>query len=336
MKHLLFLITILLATSVVFGQEKSVRIGEIEFFGSAGINLRKVRAALPFHEGDEFRFEASDEIKNAARRSVRQVTNNAPTDVALVCCDDQGSVMIFVGLSGRNIRYNPTPKGHERLSPDAVNLYQQSMKALGEATRKGMVTEDRSEGYALSAYPPLRDAQLAMRAYALRHEPLLRRVLASSSDAGQRNVAAELLGYARRSGSQINALARASLDSDSGVRNNATRALVVLTWSDPKIANQIPAQNFIEMLLSGTWTDLNKASALISDLTNGRNPKLLARLRQPQVLERLIEIARWRTGHARPARVILGRMAGIEETRLQELVADGKVEAIIAALEDKR
>jgi hypothetical protein len=145
-----------------------------------------------------------------------------------------------------------------------------------------------------------------------------------------------LLGYTRRSRSQINALARASLDSNSGVRNNATRALVVLAASDPKIANQIPAQSFIEMLLSGTWTDINKASALISDLTSGRSQKLLAQLRPPQVLARLIEMARWRTGHASPARIVLGRMAGIEEKRLQQLVSDGQVDVIIAALERTR
>jgi hypothetical protein len=64
----------------------------------------------------------------------------------------------------------------------------------------------------------------------------------------------------------------------------------------------------------------------------GRDPTLLARLRRPEVLERLIEMARWRTGHAESARNLLGRIAGIEEDRLARLVAEGQVDEIIAAL----
>ena len=45
-------------------------------------------------------------------------------------------------------------------------------------------------------------------------------------------------------------------------------------------------------------------------------------------------MARWRDpGHASDARMILGRVAGIEEKRLQKLVAGGEVEPILSALE---
>jgi hypothetical protein len=44
-------------------------------------------------------------------------------------------------------------------------------------------------------------------------------------------------------------------------------------------------------------------------------------------------MARWRSrGHAGTARILLGRIAGIEEARLQQLVAGGEVEQILNAL----
>ena len=45
-------------------------------------------------------------------------------------------------------------------------------------------------------------------------------------------------------------------------------------------------------------------------------------------------MARWRDpSHASNPRMILGRVAGIEENRLQKLVAVGEVDPILSALE---
>jgi len=332
MKLYLLLILILLAPGA-FGQDGPIRIGEIEFYGATGINLDKVRAALPFHEGDTITEEMWPRTSEQAQQAIKQVIGHAPTEITRTCCDDRANLIIFIGLSGTPLRYLPAPKGSARLPSNAINLYDQWWNNLVEGVRKGAGAEDESQGYALStAYPPLRAIQLRMRAYALRHDRLLRDVLVASADDHQRAMAAELLGYARQSRSQITALVQAARDPNRDVRNNATRALIVLAASNSKLARQIPAGVFIEMLLSGTWTDVNKASALLSNLTAGRNPALLAQLRRPSVLERLVEMARWRTTHANAARIILGRMAGIEETRLQQLADAGKVEEIIAAL----
>jgi hypothetical protein len=193
-------------------------------------------------------------------------------------------------------------------------------------------TEERSMGYALSTYPPLRAKQLAMREYAVGHAPLIRRVLLDAADAEQRTVAAALLGYAKQNRQQITGLVRASRDPDDGVRNNAVRALVVLAESSAITASDIPATPFVSMLNSGTWTDRNKASYLLSNLTKQRDAKLFRLIRQ-QALDSLIEMARWRNpGHAETARFILGRIAGIPEDELKHLVAEHNVDVIIAAL----
>lgn len=336
MKQHLWLLIILLA-AIASAQGQQIRIGEIEFYGAAGVDLEKLRAALPFQEGETITKEAGAKKAEKAKQVIKQLTGRAPTEIATICCDDRGNLIIFIGLSGQPMRYLPNPKGTARFPASVNKLYDEWWKTLTEGISKGASDEDWSQGYALSkSYPPLRAIQLKVRAYALEHGALIHKVLETSADDNQRAVAAELLGYARQSNSQLKALERASNDSSGEVRNNATRALIVLVGAKPELAGRIQPDVFIQMLMSGTWTDVNKSSGLLNALTKSRNPLLLAKLSQPAIVERLIEIARWRTGHASAARAILGRIAGIDEKRLTELVAAGQVDQIINALHTTR
>jgi len=334
MKRALLLIILLLAV-VAQAQENHRHIGEIDFYGYAGLDLDKVRAALPLREGEDFRDSDFSETLDRIRAAITKVIGKPPTDIAVVCCDDQGGQMFYIGLPGksiRNMQFNPAPKGSVRFPARVVDLYQQTMEASSKDVRRGASKEDDSKGYSLSSDPELRAKQLATREYATHHEQLVLRVLASSKDAEQRIVAAHILGYARQSKEQIGALVRASYDADETVRNNAIRALAVLAESNPKVAARIPAKQFIDMLNSGSWTDRNKAGFLLDELSRGRDPKLLSQLRAHS-LDSLIEMARWRSrGHAGTARILLGRIVGIEETRLQQLVDAGEVEQILNAL----
>jgi len=97
--------------------------------------------------------------------------------------------------------------------------------------------------------------------------------------------------YARQSPEQIGALVLVSRDPSEGVRNNATRALGVLPSSNPDLVKQIPTATFVNLICSGVWSDRNKASFLLGNLTLTRDPKLLAQLRS-QALDALIEMAR--------------------------------------------
>jgi len=306
-----------------------MRIGIIDFYGYAGLDLEAIRAAVPVHEGGQV---SVDQVPQLVEK-LKGATGAA--DVSTVCCDSQGGLIIFLGLAGksaRNLPYNPAPSGTARFPGAVVDLYQQFTDAVMKAVERGAAAEDDSRGYALFADPAARAKQLAMREYAIRHERLIRQVLESASDAGQRAIAAQLLGYARQSRKQIAALVHASQDPDDEVRNNATRALGALARSNPKTAGRIPAAGFIEMLSSRSWTDRNKASALLEALTRSRDPELLRNLRA-HALDPLVEMAGWRSaGHAYAAKVILGRCEGIEETRLQKLVEAGDVAAILQRL----
>jgi hypothetical protein len=74
-------------------------------------------------------------------------------------------------------------------------------------------------------------------------------------------------------------------DPDSGVRNNAARALLVFTYLAPKPPRQkikVPTRPFVELLNSCIWTDRNKSSAALGELTEQRDPVLLKDLQETQ------------------------------------------------------
>jgi hypothetical protein len=313
-------------------QPQRLRIGEIEFFGYAGLDLNAKRGALPVREGDEVSEDQMEGLIDQIRQAV------AAASLKAVCCDDKRGLMIYIGLAGqsaRDVPYNPAPRGKATFPQTVANIEQQFSAAFSQAIAKGATGEDQSKGYALSLDAAVRAQQIAIRGYALRHQREIRRVLESSSDAGQRAIAAHLMGYARQSQMQIAALVKASHDPDEDVRNNATRALWVLAASSEQRAARIPAGGFIDMLYSLSWSDRNKASLLLEVLTRRRDPPLLRAL-LARASEPLLEMARWRSaGHAYAARMILGRCAGIEEGKLEKLVEAADVTPLMDALRTK-
>lgn len=311
------------------------KIAGIYFFGyqADGLDVTKIRDALPIHAGQELSPE--EKIGPGIKAVVEKLTGHPPTDIARVCCDEKGGLWIYVGLQGKSYKakaYTPAPQGAMRLPEVAMKLEKDWEHAFEAAAQKGDFNEDDSQGYALAHDPEERAQDLAIRTYTLKNEELVYQVLSGSADVEHRRTAAQFLGYATQSQRQIDALTQASHDVDEGVRNNATRALSVLAESSDKLARMIPAADFVDMLNSGTWMDRNKGSAVLLSLSKFRDPKLLAQLRE-RALPGLIEIARWDFGHAM-TRVILGRMAGIEEASLDKMVGDdNQMEEIIASVQ---
>ena len=337
MKALASLLILLFLASAALAQDKPFTIGEIEFFGYLHLNLDRIKSAFPLHEGDVIAIEDFPATKEKIGQSVKRGIGRDVTDVNFVCCDDHGNLMIFVGLPGEStgsFQYNPKPKGSARLPRSILELYDRAQDLNLEAVQR-QPGEDRSKGYGLSAYAPMRETQLKIRQFAIHSDLLIRRVLQSSAEPNQRQAAAYTLGYVRRSRAQISALVRASRDADDTVRNNSVPALGVLASSSERVSAWIPAEAFAPMLNSGVWEDRNKAGLLLDVLSRRRDPRMLSVLRS-QALESLVEMARWRDrGHASYARVILGRIAGIEEMRLQDLAESGKIDEIINAVRTK-
>jgi len=306
------------------------RIGIIDWYGYGNLDLAKLRAALPFRAGDAL---PSDKAREAAQ-AVLEKAAGRPALISMVCCLHDGRSSMFVGLAepdAPKVAYNPEPAGEVRLPPEVLAIFRALDKDMERAVRKGHGEEDDSEGYALLKDPAARSDQLKLRDWTRAHTATVLHVLESSRYTDQRAYAAQALGYAERSPQQIAPLARAAFDANDGVRNAAVRALEVLCNVGPEVTRQVPAARFEPLLHSIVWTDRNKGAALFDALTESRDPDLLAMLRA-KALAPLREMAQWKDrDHAMFALLVLGRIAGIEEARLQQLAADGKVEEILKA-----
>lgn len=335
-RYMKILVLIVIITAApAFAQNESIPIRSIDFYGADGLKVDVLRAALPLHEGDQLSLESKDKVVGQLKEAIKRVTGREPSDVASVCCDDRGRMMMYIGLGGGSVDqalYNTLPRGSARLPQTAIKVHREAERAWLSAIEKGVSGEDDSQGFALSTDQKTRTKQLALHRYVVRHTAIVRRVLASAGDVEQRRIAAEMLGYAGPSREQIHALIHAGHDVDDGVRNNAIRALGVFARSSPEASAMIPGECFVGLLNSGLWTDLNKTAELLSVLTERRDPRLLVCLRE-QALASLVEMARWSNpGHADSARLMLGRIAGIDEKSLFGMLERQEVEPIINAL----
>ena len=273
--------------------------------------------------------------KQALSAKIKRVTGRPPTDVGIVCCDEHGNALIYIGLGGSSshpIIFNSAPSGTARIEQPVLDLVARIEDRIQKDVFAGRADEDDTAGYALSKEDPqLRAQQLELRHYALARERAVIAVLSQSSDARQRAVAALVLGYARQTSKQVSALSRAAFDPDAGVRNNAMRALGVLLRARPELGRSVEWNRLADLLASDHWTDRNKASFLFLSLTATRDPRLLKTLRA-RVLPALIEMSAWPYGHALPARIILGRIAGLKEKRVLDLSRADRMRPILNAI----
>jgi hypothetical protein len=93
-------LALLLLTTTHSAAQAKYRVGAIEFFGYKGVDVDALRKTLPVHEGDWFLPGTKALVHDAVRRS----TGKAPTEVALVCCDPQQRILLFVGVAGASYR----------------------------------------------------------------------------------------------------------------------------------------------------------------------------------------------------------------------------------------
>jgi hypothetical protein len=312
---------------------QAFQVGAINYFGYGDLPLQKVRASLPLHVGDTLTQAAFS--KKPINDAVVSAIGKLPTNVTVVCCITSHQLELFIGLPGSTSRAVPsgsTPTGNLHLDPEGLRLYEQANLLIEQAATRGTGSEDDSQGYMISNDPSLKAVNLAMRSYAIGREPELRQVLQTASDPKDRRAAAALLGYVQRSSTQAEALSKAIEDPDEEVRNNAVRALAVLSAAATNDHLQINVKPLINLLYSGIWTDRNKASLLLMRMTEARNPEVLRSLRK-EAMGPLVEGASWTDvpGHSTPFLVILARIGGIPNDKLDELLKSGNKTAIIAA-----
>ena len=146
-------LAILLFSMVASAQE--VHIGTISFFGQEGVDGTAIRNALPIHEGSAYPTANADRDawKQSVPDAVTKAIEKAPTDIQVLCCNQDNILSLYIGLPGKSshpLAYNPAPAESARLPAAFVKLEKDigegSLKALQEGCGGG---EDDSAGYAL-------------------------------------------------------------------------------------------------------------------------------------------------------------------------------------------
>ena len=289
-------------------------VGAIDFFAYADVDIDALRNDLSIRLGDTWTSETNQLLNS----EIEKLLGRTPSHVGAVCCDEDGNRLIYIGLadgSGSRVRLYPDPTGTLELDADFVILYDRFEEAVKRAVSRGegLVVEDHSRGYPLSQDADVRGFQQRIRKYALSNPSHLFTVARESSNARHRAIAIDAIGYGLHSANQIEALTHSALDPDRTVRNNAVRALWVLASSQVELQAPIPYGTFVDLLNSDVRTDRTKSIAVLAALTTDRDSGALTAILE-RSLAPLIECARWSwTGHAYQARVILGRIAGIDE-----------------------
>jgi hypothetical protein len=316
------------------GASNSDLIGIIDFYGLRKVPRQQVEKALGLKEGDLVT-QAASVVSNVVRR-LKRIPGVVDARLEPVCCDAQGKSILFVGIEEKGTphrAFRPPPTTTASLPREMVETYHRFQDAWDEAVRKGDATEDLSQGHSLVSDPAVRALQEQFPAYAATHLETLRHVLRNAADAEQRQIATWIIGYAPKKRDVVNDLTYALTDADEGVRNNATRALgafAAFAARAPEQGIRIEPTPFIAMLNSITWTDRNKALMVLMYLTEKRSATVLEALRK-RALPSLVEMARWKSpGHAFPAYLLLGRVAGLGDNEMMQAWNRGERETMIA------
>ena len=312
--------------------QKAAIVGIVDFYGLRQTTQAQVREVLRIVEGDSI----TESTLRTAEKRLRAVPGVSDARVDGVCCEND-KTLVYVGIEEKGtpaLRFNPPPKGKARLPEDIVRAGAAFDAAFEKALERGDFQEDQSQGHSLMHDPGVRAVQEGFVALADRYDTQLRQALRDSDKPEQRALAAQVLGYATDKASVVGHLSAAMRDPAVDVRNNATRALwLIAAWAHkaPERKIQVPADPFVDLLNSLTWTDRNKSSLALMSLTEPRDPALLSSLRQ-KALPALIEMARWKSrGHAVASAMILGRVAGVPEKELVSAAASGDHATIVDA-----
>jgi len=322
---------IVVALSLTLSAQTPPRIGIIDFYGLNKVQESRLRQALGVREGDPL--PAS---KGGTEERLDEIAGVVESHLEAVCCE-AGNAILYVGIEERGATHldlREPPESDLSLPADILDTYRRFGAALEAAVRRGVTGDDLTQGHSLMADPSTRALQEQFPELARQYLGELRSVLRESNDDEQRAAAAYVIGYAPKKSDVVNDLQFALRDADPGVRNNASRALVamaVLARLHPALEIKVSPTWFIEMLNSLSWTDRNKAVMALQILTDSRDANILAQLRE-RALPALIEMARWKSlGHALPAYVLVGRVAGLAEEQIQEAWSRGDRDFVIAA-----
>lgn len=294
------------------------RIAHIDSYGLRKVDPALVTQALQVEVGDSMEVDREAMVKR-----LKAIEGVSEAQVMKMMIPGKGILLIGIQEVGAPVlQLRESPKGDVRLPDGMLETYTAIMDLDYEGMMKGKGRERVVDGHSFTTYEPAHEQELILQKMAIEHEARVRDVLRNSSDGAHRGAAAKALTYVVDKRSIIEDLAYCMTDPDGVVRNNGVRALSVLAqWASGQedFEVKVDVAPLIVLLESYTWTDRNKSAALLYRLTESRDPKLLARLRDSSI-PALAEMALWHSvGHATTSVTILGRMAGFSEEEIVEL-----------------
>ena len=305
------------------------RIGVIDFYGVQKIPIDKLRKALALKEG-----ESLPSSKGDVETRLNEVSGVVAASLQAACCEN-GKAILYVGIEEKgaiHFEYHAEPDGNAGLPEAITSEYRKFLLEVAVAAQNGVTAEDLTEGHSLMQDAAAREIQKNFIGLAEKYASELHEVIRNSSDEEARAIAAYVIGYTPKKAGIVDDLFYAVRDPDETVRSNAIRALGALAVKaklDPESGIKIQSTWFVEMLNSVVWTDRNYAATALTTLTDSRDARTLALIRE-RAFPSILEMAKWQHAeHAIPGYILLGRVAGIPESELQDGWKAGKREEMI-------
>lgn len=310
------------------------RVGIIEIFGQQKVTRDKILKALTVGEGSPLPRSKAD-----TEEALESIPGILRANLEAVCCEE-GKAILYVGIEekgGHHYEFNTPPTADLKVPDDVWNEWVEFIRFVNLAAQVGKGAEDLSRGHSLMEYEDARKSQLKFIELADQHLALLRDVLLKSADEEQRGIAAYVLQYSSKKKIVAGDLQIAMRDIDPTVRNNAMRslaAIAVLANAKPDLEIKVPTTWFVEMLHSIHFTDRNKATLALLNFTEKRDEGTLQNIRE-SATQPLLEMAQWRSlGHALPAFILLGRVAGMKEEEIQTMWTQGMREDLFKKIRE--
>jgi hypothetical protein len=294
-------------------------IGVIEVYGARRVTEQEILQALQLKVGDPF---PTARAGREAKLRVNKIPGVAQVRLAGMCCNE-GKTAMWIGIQEVGepvLQFRDEPRGSIRLPDDVITAGAAFDEAVEQATLSGHTEDDWSQGHSLLKDPTGRAIQERFVVFAARDLRRLRAVLHDASDASQRALAAQVIAYTADKRAVIGDLIDGMRDPSEDVRNNAMRALALIASLGQRnhaLGIVVPPTPFVDLLNSIEWTDRNKSSLALAELTQTRDPIVMADVRA-RALPSLIEMARWKSqGHAEAPFIILGRLVGLQDEEVR-------------------
>ena len=308
------------------------RVAGVEIYGARKVEQKKILAALAVKPGDALPASRGDvEGRLAEVEGVRRAKLEA------FCCLG-GQAILYVGVEESGapaMAVNSEPEQELALPDDVMKAYREFAAALARATAEGDLSEDTSEGFPIMNNLAARMAQRRLPGLAGLNEDTLRDVLKHAREPEQRAAAAYLAGYAPSRRYVVDDLQLALRDPDPAVRANVMRSLRALARAGQaaSAANwRVEPAWFLPLLGSIDLSDRLEAVRTLLEMAAQADAELSASQKE-RALPALVEMARWQyAGHAQPAFLLAGRLAGQSEAELQRAWAAGEREKVLAGL----